>query len=219
MSSAFDVLSLVGQAAGETLLMVMLSLAFSCAIGLVLAVILVLTSPTGLSPNKPVYLGLGWLVNTGRSIPFVILMVAIIPFTRLVAGTSIGPWASVVPLTVAASPFVARVFEAAMNSVDKGVVDACVAMGASVLQVVRYVYLPESTASLVSGAAITAVNLIGYSAMAGAIGGGGLGDLAIRYGYQRWRPDVMLASVAVLLAMVQAIQFVGDRISRSIRTR
>jgi len=203
----------------ETLGMVFASLVFSHVIGVPLGILLVLTGPRGLKENKIVNWVLSSFVNIGRSIPFVILMVAIIPFTRLVAGTSIGPSAAIVPLTVAAIPFVARLTEAAMLTVEPGVIDACVSMGASWFQIVRYVLVPESLSLLISGAAITAVNLVGYSAMAGAIGGGGLGDLAIRYGYQRWQPAVMFAAMLVLVAIVQSVQYVGDKISEKYRRK
>ncbi|HHW17370.1 MAG TPA: ABC transporter permease [Firmicutes bacterium] len=210
---------LIVPATLETLGMVLASLVFSHIFGVPIGILLVLTGPGGIRKNKAVNAVLGTIVNVGRSIPFVILMVAIIPFTRLVTGSSIGPVAAVVPLTVAAIPFVARLTEAAMLTVEPGVIDACISMGATASQIVRYVLIPESLPSLISGAAITAVNLVGYSAMAGAVGGGGLGDLAIRYGYQRWQPDVMFFSVVVLVAMVQGIQYLGDKVSRKYRRR
>jgi D-methionine transport system permease protein len=144
-------------------------------------------------------------------------MVAIMPLTKLITGTSIGTIAAIVPLTVSAIPFVARLTETAMLGVEPGVIEACISMGATWWQIVRYVLVPESLPSLIAGAATTAVNLVGYSAMAGAIGGGGLGDLAIRYGYQRWQPDVMLACLVILVGMVQGMQFVGDRVSSKFR--
>ncbi|HHY12576.1 MAG TPA: ABC transporter permease [Firmicutes bacterium] len=204
----------VVTATGETLAMVLVSLVFAELIGTPLGIWLILSGPRGLAKNNKVYSILSTVVNIGRSIPFVILMVAIIPFTRFVTGTSIGTVAAMVPLSISAIPFVARVTESAMLTVEPGVIDACVSMGASWHQIVRYVLVPECMYSLISGASITAVNLVGYSAMAGAIGGGGLGNLAIRYGYQRWEPAVMALCVAVLIGLVQGIQYAGDSAAR-----
>jgi len=201
----------------ETLGMVLVSLVGAEVFGLVLGTGLILWQPGGLKENKPLYAVLSWVVNIGRSIPFVILMVSIMPFTKLITGTSIGTVAAIVPLTVSAIPFVARLTETAMHGVEIGVIEACVSVGASWLQIVRYVLVPESLPALIAGAANTVISLIGYSTMAGAIGGGGLGDLAIRYGYQRWQPDVMLASVVILVGMVQGMQFVGDRLAARYR--
>lgn len=201
----------------ESLGMVLFSLLGAAVIGLALGIELVLLRPGGLRENRRVYGALSWVTNIGRSIPFVILMVAIMPLTKLITGTSIGTIAAIVPLTVSAIPFVARLTETAMLGVEPGVVEACISMGATWWQIVRYVLVPESLPSLIAGAATTAVNLVGYSAMAGAIGGGGLGDLAIRYGYQRWQPDVMLACLVILVGTVQGMQFVGDRVSSKFR--
>ena len=195
----------------ETLGMVFVSLIFAELIGTPLGIWLVMTGPKGIRQNSTIYNLLSTIVNVGRSIPFIILLVSIIPFTRLITGTSIGSIAATVPLTVSAIPFVARITESAMLTIEPGVIDACVSMGASGFQIVKYVLIPECLSSLLSNASITAVNLVGYSAMAGAIGGGGLGDLAIRYGYQRWQPLVMAATVAVLIVLVQGIQLVGDK--------
>ena len=152
----------------------------------------------------------GWLVNAVRSTPFIILLVAIIPFTRLVVGSSIGTAAAIVPLTLAAAPFVARLVEASLREVDNGLIEAAQAMGANSWQIVWKVLLPEAMPGIVAGLTISFVSLTGYSAMAGAIGGGGLGDLGIRYGYQRFLPDVMLAVVLILILFVQLIQSLGD---------
>ena len=162
---------------------------------------------------------LGAVVNAARSTPFIILLVAIIPLTRLLVGTSIGTAAAMVPLTLAAIPFVARITETALREVDPGLIEAAQAMGASPGQVVWRVLLPEALPGIVGGLTITLVSLVGYSAMAGAVGGGGLGDLGIRYGYQRFRPDVMLAVVVVLVVMVQAMQSAGDRLARRLNKR
>lgn len=197
--------------------MVLVSTVMSLLLGTPLGVLLVITGPDHLWPQRLVRQLLSGLVNIGRSLPFIILMVAIIPFTRLLVGTSIGTKAAIVPLTVAAIPFVARVVESALSEVDRGVIEAAQAMGASSWQIVCRVMLPEALPSLVLGVTLTAINLVGYSAMAGAIGGGGLGDLAIRYGYQRFRGDVMLATVLILLGLVEVLQIIGDRLSRMMR--
>ncbi|NLG84714.1 MAG: ABC transporter permease [Firmicutes bacterium] len=201
----------------ETGQMVLVSTVMSVLLGTPLGVLLVITSPDHLWPQRLVRQFLSGFVNIGRSLPFIILMVAIIPFTRLLVGTSIGTKAAIVPLTVAAVPFVARVVESALSEVDRGVIEAAQAMGASAWQIVCRVMLPEALPSLVLGVTLTAINLVGYSAMAGAIGGGGLGDLAIRYGYQRFRGDVMLATVLILLGLVEVLQIIGDRLSRMMR--
>jgi D-methionine transport system permease protein len=161
----------------------------------------------------------GWVVNAVRSTPFIILLVAIIPLTRFVTGSSIGTAAAVVPLTIAAAPFVARLVEAALREVDHGLVEAAQAMGATTSQIVWKVLLPEALPGIVAGLTITFVSLTGYSAMAGAIGGGGLGDLGIRYGYQRFLPEIMLAVVLVLIFFVQAVQSLGDWAVRKLSHR
>lgn len=204
---------MVKDALLETLYMVAISTFFAVLFGLPLGILLVITSPGNIKPKEWLNKLLGIIVNIGRSIPFIILMVAIIPFTRLLVGTSIGTSAAIVPLSIAAIPFVARVTEQSLREVDNGVVEAAQAMGANTWQIIFKVLLPESLSSLIRGFTITAVNLIGYSAMAGAIGGGGLGDLAIRYGYQRFRGDVMLATVIVLVILVQAVQSLGNFIA------
>ena len=204
---------------GETLYMVGASAALSIVIGLPLGVALVVTERNHIMANAPVNQVLSALVNVGRSIPFVILMVGIMPFTRLVTGTSIGTTAAIVPLTVAAVPFVARVVETSLKEVDGGVVEAAQAMGASPWEIIMKVLLPEAMPSLILGATLTAINLVGYSTMAGAIGGGGLGDLAVRYGYQRFRGDVMLITVVVLVLLVQAVQMAGGAIARKVGAR
>jgi D-methionine transport system permease protein len=159
------------------------------------------------------------VVNTLRSVPFIILMVAIIPLTRLVVGTSIGTVAAIVPLTMAATPFFARLVDGALKEVDAGVIEAAESVGASPLQIVYKVLIPEALPALVLAVTLTAVNLVGYSAMAGSIGGGGLGDLAIRYGYQRFRGDIMLATVVILVILVQGTQMMGDTIARRLYHR
>ncbi|MGZ9894159.1 methionine ABC transporter permease [Bordetella bronchiseptica] len=203
----------------ETLLMVGVSGAISVVVGIPLGVLLIVTGRGGMLQNLAVNRALAAVVNGTRSVPFIILMVAIIPFTRLLVQTSIGTTAAIVPLAVAAIPFMARVAENAMREVDPGLITAARAMGASPLQIICKVLLPEALPGLVAATIVTIVSLIGYSAMAGAIGGGGLGDLGIRYGYQRFLPEVMLAVVVVLIALVQVVQSLGDWLVRRMSHR
>jgi len=203
----------------ETLLMVGVSGGIAVLAGIPLGVTLIVTARGAMLENLAVNHVLGLIVNATRSVPFVILMVAIIPFTRWVAQTSIGTTAAIVPLSVAAIPFMARIAENAMREVDPGLITAARAMGASPLQIIAKVLLPEALPGLVAGTIVTLVSLIGYSAMAGAIGGGGLGDLGIRYGYQRFLPEVMLAVVVVLILLVQAVQSFGDWLVRRMSHR
>jgi len=203
-------LELFASALGETLIMVGVSGLAGGLIGIPLGVFLRLTDHGGVLENGPLNKLVGWLVNAVRSTPFIILLVAIIPFTRWITGSSIGTWAAVVPLTIAAAPFIARLVETALREVDSGLVEAAQSMGATTWQIVWKVLLPEALPGIVAGLTISFVSLTGYSAMAGAIGGGGLGDLGIRYGYQRFLPDVMLAVVVILIFFVQAIQSLGD---------
>ena len=203
----------------ETLIMVGISGLVGGLLGVPLGVFLRLTDDGGVLENGPVNKLVGWLVNAVRSTPFIILLVAIIPFTRLITGSSIGTAAAVVPLTIAAAPFVARLVEAALREVDHGLVEAAQAMGATTSQIVWKVLLPEALPGIVAGLTITFVSLTGYSAMAGAIGGGGLGDLGIRYGYQRFLPEIMLAVVLVLIFFVQAVQSLGDWAVRKLSHR
>jgi D-methionine transport system permease protein len=208
---------LLWQATGETLYMVGVAVVLAELVGLPLGIILVTTERGHILENAPLNRILAMTINIGRSVPFIILMVAIIPFTRKVVGTSIGTTAAMVPLTIAAIPFVARLVETALKEVDAGVVEAALAIGASPLQIIWKVLIPEALPSLVLGLTITAVNLIGYSAMAGAVGGGGLGDLAVRYGYQRFRTDIMLLTVIILIVLVQAMQMLGDWAANHLR--
>jgi len=205
-----QLLELFASSLWETLVMVGLSGLAGTALGLPLGVLLHLTQPGGVLKNTRLNRIVGGIVNAVRSTPFIILLVAIIPFTRLVTGSSIGTAAAVVPLTIAAAPFIARLIESALREVDHGLVEAALAMGASTRQIVFKVLLPEALPGIVAALTITLVSLTGYSAMAGAIGGGGLGDLGIRYGYQRFLPEVMLAVVLVLIAFVQLLQSLGD---------
>ncbi|MDM9559899.1 MULTISPECIES: methionine ABC transporter permease [Bordetella] len=203
----------------ETLLLVGVPSLIAVLVGIPLGVVLVVTARGAMLQNLPVNRVLGAVVNITRSVPFIILMVAIIPFTRLIAQTSIGTTAAIVPLSVAAIPFMARIAENAMREVDVGLLTAARAMGASPLQIIAKVLLPESLPGLVAATIVTVISLIGYSAMAGAIGGGGLGDLGIRYGYQRFQPEVMLAVVVVLVVLVQVVQGLGDWLVRRMSHR
>ena len=203
----------------ETVVMVGVSGAVGALLGLPLGVYLHLSSVGGVLANPAANRVLGTVVNAVRSTPFIILLVAIIPFTRLITGSSIGTAAAVVPLTLASAPFVARLIETALREVDHGLVEAALAMGASTRQIVFKVLLPEALPGIVAALTISLVSLTGYSAMAGAIGGGGLGDLGIRYGYQRFLPEVMLAVVLVLIVFVQAVQSAGDALVRRISHR
>jgi D-methionine transport system permease protein len=202
------------QSFWETLIMVGISGVIGGAIGLPLGVLLHLSERGGVLQNVLLNRVLGMTINAVRSTPFIILLVAVIPFTRLVVGSSIGTAAAVVPLTIAAAPFVARLVETALREVDRGLIEAAQAMGATTSQVVFKVLLPEAWPGIVAGLTLTFVSLVGYSAMAGAIGGGGLGDLGIRYGYQRFLPEVMFAVVLVLIVFVQLVQSFGDYLVR-----
>jgi D-methionine transport system permease protein len=203
-------LELFASSLWETLVMVGISGVAGSLIGIPLGVLLRLTDRGGVLGNPGLNRVLGGIVNAVRSTPFIILLVAIIPFTRLITGSSIGTAAAVVPLTIAAAPFIARLVETSLREVDQGLIEAAQAMGASTSQIVFKVLLPEALPGIVAGFTITLVSLTGYSAMAGAIGGGGLGDLGIRYGYQRFLPEIMLAVVLVLIVFVQALQSLGD---------
>lgn len=203
----------------ETLWMVGVAGFFGTLAGLPLGVLLVVTDRGGLIQNVAVNRVLDAAANAVRSTPFIILMVAIIPFTRWVAGTSIGTTAAIVPLSIAAAPFIARLVEAALREVDRGLIEALLAMGATPWQVVQKALLPEALPGIVTALTVTAVSLVGHSAMAGAVGGGGLGDLGIRYGYQRFLPEVMAAVVVVLIVLVQLLQSLGDRLARRLSHR
>ena len=214
-----EMLALLIEALWETLYMVAVSAGIATVIGVPLGVILVTTSRGHILQNLWLNRILGYIANATRSTPFIILMVAIIPLTRVLAGTSIGTNAAIVPLSIAAIPFVGRVVESALREVDYGLIEAAQAMGASPLQIIRRVLLPEAMPSIVLGLTLAVISLIGYSAMAGAIGGGGLGDLAIRFGYQRFRVDVMIATVVILIALVQLVQTAGDRVSQRLNKK
>lgn len=220
MSNIQTIISLVGTSTLQTLEMVLFSTIFSLILGLPLGILLCVTDPQGGIMPKPVLNQiLTRIVNVLRSFPFIILMILLFPLSRIIVGTSIGTKATIVPLSIAAAPFVARVIETALKEVDPGVVQAARAMGSTNFQIITKVLLPESMPSLVAGITLTIINLIGYSAMAGAIGGGGLGDLAIRYGYQRFRTDIMVVSVVVILVLVEVIQIIGTKISAHLMAR
>ncbi|MEN7527069.1 MULTISPECIES: methionine ABC transporter permease [unclassified Cupriavidus] len=203
----------------QTLLMVGISGVVGALLGVPLGVLLHLTNNGGVVSNLFFNRTIGVVVNAVRSIPFIILLVLVIPLTRFLVGTSIGTTAAIVPLTIAAVPFIGRLVEAALREVDKGLVEAAQSMGATTRQIVWKVLLPEAMPGIVAGLTITFVSLVGYSAMAGAVGGGGLGDLGIRYGYQRYETEIMVAVVLVLIVFVQAVQSFGDWLVRRISHR
>jgi D-methionine transport system permease protein len=212
-------INLIANSTGETLYMVAVAALIATAFGLPLGVFLATSGKGELFAAPWVNRVLGVIVNATRSTPFIILVVAIIPFTRLIAGTSIGTNAAIVPLTIAATPFIARLIEGAIREVDQGLIEAARAFGASPLQIVRKVLIPEALPGIVLGLTLAVVSLLGFSAMVGAVGGGGLGDLGIRYGYQRFMPEMMLAVVVVLIVLVQAVQSIGDRLARHLNKR
>lgn len=214
-----ELIRIIIEATIDTLTMVAVAGLLGTAFGVPLGVFLA-TSRKGELFAAPLFnAALGFVVNVTRSTPFIILVVAIVPFTRLVAGTSIGTTAAIVPLTVAATPFIARIVEGAIREVDHGLIEAARAMGASPLQIVGKVLLPEALPAIVLGLTLAAVSLLGFSAMVGAVGGGGLGDLGIRYGYQRFMPEVMAIVVAVLVLLVQSTQTLGDNLARKLNKR
>lgn len=206
----------------QTLQMVSLSTLFSVLLGLPLGVFLCITSPAsqgGLRPKPVLNEVLSRIVNVLRSFPFIILIILLFPLSRLIVGTAIGTKSTIVPLSIAAAPFVARLVETSLKEVDPGVIQAARTMGSTDSQIVFKVLLPEALPSLIAGLTLTIINLIGYSAMAGAVGGGGLGDLAIRYGYQRFRTDVLLVAVVIIIILVELIQFIGNKISAKMMSK
>ncbi len=214
-----EMIRLITASTGETLYMVAVSALIATILGLPLGVFLATSGKGELFSAPWINRVLGVIVNATRSTPFHILVVAIIPFTRLIAGTSIGTNAAMVPLTIAATPFIARLIEGAIREVDQGLIEAARAFGASPLQIVLKVLIPEALPGIVLGLTLAVVSLLGFSAMVGAVGGGGLGDLGIRYGYQRFMPEMMLAVVVVLIVLVQAVQSIGDRLARRLNKR
>lgn len=207
---------LLTPALGQTLYMVIVSTILAYIIGVPLGVILVISSPGHILPNPWVERTLGTLINIFRSAPFIILLVALIPFTRAIVGTSIGTTAAIVPLVISSAPFVARMVESSLKEVPYGVIEAALSMGSSPWQIISKVLLPEAKASLILGFAITTISVIGYTAMAGTVGGGGLGDVAIQYGYNRFRTDLMVITVIILILIVQGIQSLGTLLARKI---
>lgn len=202
--------TLLLQALNETLYMVGVSGALTALFGIPLGVILIVTRSQGIMQNTLLNKSLGFIVNVIRSIPFIVLIVALIPLARWLVGSSIGPTAAVVSLTIGAIPFYARIVENAVSEVDHSLVEASLSMGASPVQVIRYILIPESFAAMINGFTVTLITLVSYSAMAGAVGGGGLGSLAIRYGYQRFDTNMMLLTIVVLIILIQVIQLLGD---------
>lgn len=201
----------IGEATGDTMWMLVFSALFTVIIGLPIGILLFVTSKGQMLSIRPLYWVLSFLINVLRSIPFVILMILFIPVTKEIVGTSLGVKGSIPPLVIAAVPFFARLVEVTMREVDRGVIEAAQAMGASPFQIITRVLLPESRPGLIAGITITTVTLVSYTAMSGIIGGGGLGDLAIRYGYQRFELEVMLVAVSILIVMVAVLQAIGDR--------
>lgn len=218
-SQALEIAGMVWEAIIETFYMVFFSTSISYVVGLPLGIILVITEKDHIMENPALNKVLAAIINATRSLPFIILLVAIIPFTRLLVGKSIGTTAAIVPLTIGAIPFVARMVETSLKEVEWGIVEASMAMGATPWQIIRKVLVPEALTSLVLGATITTITLISYSAMAGFVGGGGLGDLGVRYGYYRYRTDIMLTVVVVLIVLVQVLQMLGDCLAQKLNKK
>jgi D-methionine transport system permease protein len=206
-------------AIGQTFLMLGIGLSAAILVGGPLGVLIFLLGPGQSLENRPLFAVLNWIVNTVRSFPFIILLVALVPFTRVVAGTSIGPLAASVPLAIAAIPYLARLVEQCLRDVPRGVIEAAHAMGASELQIIWRVLVRESRSGLVLALTVLAISFLSYSAIAGVVGGGGIGDLAIRYGYYRFQTDVMVLTVAILVVLVQLIQFLGNHVARRLDKR
>ena len=197
----------------DTLVMTGISTVFAYILGLPLGVALIITQPHGIRPHRVFYGVLGWIVNIGRSLPFVILIVVLLPFTRMIVGSAVGVKGAIVPLVISAAPFIARMVATSLSEVDPGVIEAAQSMGASPFQLVRKVHLPEATPSLIAGATTATVTILGYSAMAGIVGGGGLGAIAINYGYYRKESAIMWVAVVLIVILVQILQGAGNRIA------
>ena len=212
-------LAMMAEGTGATLYMTLMSTLFGYILGLPMGIILVVTAPKGLAPNQVVYRILDVIVNITRSIPFLILMILIMPFTRILVGKTYGTTATIVPLALAAAPFIARMVESSLLEVDHGVIEAAQSMGASLWTIIWKVLLAEARTSLIVGATIALGTILGYSAMAGTIGGGGLGDIAIRYGYYRYQADIMIIAVVLLVLLVQILQVVGMILSKKLDRR
>jgi D-methionine transport system permease protein len=207
-----EIMRVLGEALGQTVYMVSVSTIFSVILGFLLSIVLVITDSKGLKPNKTIYQALDFVINTLRSFPFLILMIIIFPLSRLIVGTSIGTSAAIIPLTVGATPFAARIIESAFKEVDYGIIEAAKSFGATTSQIIFKVMLKEAFPSIIMGITLLIINLIGYSAMAGAIGGGGLGDVALKYGYYRFKTDIMIYTVVLLIILVQILQSIGTLI-------
>jgi D-methionine transport system permease protein len=210
MTDLFNLLELLKTPTLETLYMVFLSSIFAILMGMPMGIILYLTEDSGLYPNKYLYRILGSVVNICRSFPFIILMILLFPLSRIIVGTTIGTTATIVPLAIGAAPLVGRIVESSLKEVPAGVIEASISMGAKPKDIIFKVLLPEALPSLILGLTLAVITIVGYSAMAGAIGGGGLGDLAIRYGFHRFQTDVMIGSVLVIICIVQTIQYIGN---------
>ena len=210
---------LLAQGTWDSIVMTAVSCVFAYVIGIPLGVCVLITSEGNLRPNRIIHAILGWIVNVGRSIPFIILMFTLIPFTRFVVGTSLGVLGAIVPLVVCAAPFVARMVEQSLAEVDPSLIEAGESFGASTWQLIWKVYLKESLPSLIRGVSITFITLFGFVAMAGCVGAGGLGDIAIRYGYQRYQTDIMIAAVILCVILVEVVQSLGNVVSRSMDKR
>ena len=219
VSHILELMPDITKAFGETLYMIGISLVIAMVIGLPLGVLLFTTDRGLFLENRPIHVVFGFVINVIRSIPFIILLVALIPLTKLLVGSTIGPAAASVSLSIAAIPFFARIVETAMREIDKGVIEAAIAVGASPWMIIRDVLLPESKSSIIQGITMTLINLVAYSAMAGFVGGGGIGDLAIRFGYYRYDNSIMITTVVILIVLVQLIQFLGDRVAKTIDKR
>ncbi|WP_062239296.1 methionine ABC transporter permease [Fictibacillus sp. FJAT-27399] len=219
LDSLVQLLPDLNNAFFQTLYMVGISLAVAIIIGLPLGVLLFVTDKGLFLENSAVKSVTGWIINLIRSIPYIILLVALLPLTNLLTGTTIGPTAASVSLSVAAIPFFARMVEGSLREIDKGVIESAVAVGATSWMIIKDVLLPEAKPGLIQGLTITTISLVGYSAMAGIVGGGGIGDLAIRFGYYRYDNTVMITTVVVLILLVQIIQFTGDKISKLVDKR
>lgn len=209
-----DMFALMGQGLLETLYMTLISTVVAYVLGLPVGMLLVVTDKDGIRPSPTVNTIVGWIVNLLRSVPFLILLVAVMPVTRAIVGTTIGSTATIVPLVIAATPYVARMVESSVKEVDRGVIEASLSMGASTLEIVWKVMLPEAKPSLILGAAISTTTILGYTTLSGFVGGGGLGTIAVNYGYFRSRTDIMMVMVLILIIIVQIIQEIGNRIAR-----
>ena len=219
INNVINLLPEIWVALGQTMTMLGIGLTAAILIGGPLGIVLFLVSEGQSLENRPLSTILGWLVNTVRSFPFIILLVALTPFTRIIAGTSIGPLAATVPLSFAAIPYLARLVEQNLREVPRGVIEAAHAMGASEMQIIFRVLLVEARSGLVLALTVLSISFLSYSAVAGVVGGGGIGDLAIRYGYYRFETDIMVATVAILIVLVQTIQFAGTRIAKRLDKR